>query len=108
MLWDARFGRGRVDSYRAYRFRWTGRPKDRPAVEIKGNSVYVSWNGATDVVRWQVLGGKKRDELEPLVTVRKTGFETRIALPRVTEYVALRALDRKARSMARSEILRRE
>jgi hypothetical protein len=108
ILWDARFGRGRVDSYRAYRFPWTGRPKERPAVELRDGSVYVSWNGATDVVRWQVLGGDKRNDLRPLVTVRKTGFETRIALPRATEYVAVRALDRKARSMARSGILRRE
>lgn len=108
MLWDATFGRGRVDSYRAYRFPWVGRPKERPAAVLKDGSVYVSWNGATEVVRWQVLGGEKRDELKPLVTVRKTGFETRIALPRPVEFVAVRALDRKARGMARSVILRRE
>ena len=30
ILFDGRFGRGRVDSYRAYRFRWSARPRYRP------------------------------------------------------------------------------
>jgi hypothetical protein len=107
ITFDGRFGRGRVDSYRAYRFPWIGRPKYRPAIAVVGDSVFASWNGATEVAAWQVLGGPKRNELAPLRVVRRTGFETRIALPRKVEFVAVRALDRKNRSMARSDTLRR-
>jgi hypothetical protein len=107
IAFDGRFGRGRVDSYRAYRFPWIGRPRSRPAVAVAGDSLFASWNGATEVAGWQLLGGSKRNALAPLRVVRRTGFETKIALPRDTEFVAVRALDRKKQSMARSATLRR-
>ena len=106
-LFDGRFGRGRVDSYRAYRFPWIGRPRYRPAIAVDGNAVFVSWNGATEVRRWQLLAGDNRKELIPLRSVRKQGFETRIPLPHDAEYVAVRALDRKGLSLARSGTLHR-
>jgi hypothetical protein len=106
-LFDGRFGGAGADSYRAYRFRWIGRPRYRPAVVLEGNAVYVSWNGATEVRRWQLLGGHKRNALAALGSVRKRSFETRIPLPQGIEYVALRALDRKNRSLARSDTLHR-
>jgi hypothetical protein len=107
-VFDARFGRGHVDSYRAYRFRWIARPRYRPAAALDGNAAFVSWNGATEVRSWQLLGGVKRDDLVPLRTVPKRGFETKIAVPDGVEYVAVRALDRDNRSMARSVTLRRD
>ncbi len=45
----------------------------------RGNELFVSWNGATEVAAWQV------DDAAP---VARTGFETR--LPRGTR---VRALD---------------
>jgi hypothetical protein len=106
-VFDGRFGHVGVDSYRAYRFAWIGRPRYRPSVALDGSVLYVSWNGATEVVRWQLLGGRRRNELTPVVTVRKRSFETEIPLPSDVDYVAVRALDRKSRSMARSDTLRR-
>jgi hypothetical protein len=106
-VFDGRFGRGRVDSYRAYRFPWVGRPKYRPTAAIDGDTLFASWNGATELASWQLLAGAKRGELRPIRSVRRTGFETRLALPQALEYVAVRALDRKHRSLARSDTLRR-
>jgi hypothetical protein len=106
-LFDGRFGRVGADSYRAYRFAWIGRPRSRPSIVLDGDAVYASWNGATEVTRWQLLAGRKRNELEPLRSLRRRSFETEIPLPRDVEYVAVRALDRKNRSMARSDTLRR-
>jgi hypothetical protein len=101
-LLDFRFGRSGDDSYRAYRFPWTGRPHSKPTVAIEGDSLYVSWNGATEVRSWQLLGGADKKKLRPLLAVPKTGFEAAIPLPDDAPWVAVRALDRLGRSLARS------
>ncbi|KAH0048888.1 hypothetical protein KCU60_g25052, partial [Aureobasidium melanogenum] len=47
------WGTGQVQSYRAFKFSWTGRPVDPPtAVLSTDGQVYVSWNGATEVRGW--------------------------------------------------------
>lgn len=101
-LLDLRFGRSGVDSYRAYRFSWVGRPHSRPAIAADGDTLYVSWNGATEVRSWQLLGGPDKKKLRPLLTVPKTGFEGAIPLPEDVPWVAVRALDRLGHSLARS------
>jgi hypothetical protein len=101
-LLDLRFARPGADSYRAYRFPWIGRPHSRPAIAVEGGTLYASWNGATEIRSWQVLGGPERGKLRPLLTVPKVGFETAIALPDDPAWVAVRALDRLGRSLARS------
>jgi len=50
------------------------------ALAVRNRSVYVSWNGATEVVSWQLLQGPSKTELRPVRVVPKTGFETRIPL----------------------------
>jgi hypothetical protein len=106
-LLDLRFAREGADSYRAYRFPWVGRPRSKPAIAVEGNTLYASWNGATEVKAWQLLGGPVKKNLRPLLTVEKTGFETAIALPAEAAWVAVRALDRLGRSMARSQAVGR-
>jgi hypothetical protein len=101
-LLDLRFGRSGADSYRAYRFGWVGRPRSKPAVAVEGNTLYASWNGATEVRSWQLLGGPDKKRLRPLLAVPKTGFEAAIPLPAAMPWVAVRALDRLGRSLARS------
>ena len=48
VLFDLHFGVGRVDSYRAFRFTWTGLPTTPPAVALRPagdrTTVYASWN----------------------------------------------------------------
>jgi Arylsulfotransferase (ASST) len=103
---DGRFGRGRVDSYRAYRFRWVGRPMRPPDVVVAGRTLYVSWNGATEVRKWRLLAGTAVKSLRPVATVSKSGFETAIPLRGSAGWVAVLALDRRGRSLARSRELR--
>jgi MFS family permease len=102
MLLDGRFGRGHVDSYRAYRFHWVGRPAQPPAVAIARNTVYASWNGATEVAAWQLLAGPDRRRLQPILTVPKRGFETAIPLGTDAPWIAMRALDARGRVLRRS------
>jgi Arylsulfotransferase (ASST) len=70
-------------SYRAYRFPWTAQPPGTPSLADEPSStgqidLYASWNGATGVTDWRVLGGASRGTLKPLGTARSRGFETRI------------------------------
>jgi hypothetical protein len=71
-------------SYRAYRFPWSGTPAAPPAVLAttrgRHTTVYVSWDGATNVSAWRVLAGNSPTTLRPVRTVRKTSFETVIRI----------------------------
>jgi hypothetical protein len=107
LLYDASFS-SQVESYRAFRFPWKGRPKDRPAVVAEAGSddrvtIYVSWNGATEVDSWQVLAGGSPDELEPAGSASRKGFETVVTLYTSEPYVAVEAKDVHGRVLGTSE-----
>ena len=109
---DARFGKGTAkitgpnqdaDSYRAYRFVWHGHPTNRPAIALRGNKLYVSWNGATDVAGWQPLvDGKPSQSF-----VKKRGFETALSVPAAANSIAVRALNADGATLATSKTLER-
>jgi outer membrane protein assembly factor BamB len=96
-------------SYRAYRFRWSGRPAAQPAVSASRSGaamiVFASWNGATGVARWRVLGGSTRGSLHALAEAGKRGFETSVTT-RAGRYVAVQALGAKGRVLATSATVR--
>jgi Arylsulfotransferase (ASST) len=91
-----------ADTYRAYRFDWTGQPASRPDVAVTPTGVAVSWNGATEVTRWQVLAGPSPDQLVPVTEAPRTGFETVIPIATKARYVAVRAFA-GTRELATSE-----
>ncbi|QIN85366.1 ArsR family transcriptional regulator (plasmid) [Rubrobacter tropicus] len=110
LLFDARFP-SEAESYRAFRFPWKGLPKDRPAVAAGPRSedrttLYVSWNGATEVAAWEVLAGPAPDRLEPLGSAPRRGFETAITFTTPEPYVAVSAKDRSGLTLATSEAVR--
>jgi Arylsulfotransferase (ASST) len=103
LRFDARFADGSV-SYRAFRWSWAARPTGRPALAVMPGAdgtttVYVSWNGATEVAKWRVETGRRPDRLAPVTTRRRTGFETAITLPATTGYVSGVALDAKGNKL---------
>jgi hypothetical protein len=88
-----------VDSYRAFRFPWSGQPDDEPAVAAALGpedevTVYASWNGATEVATWQALAGPTPERLRPVESVPRAGFETAIKVRTAEPYVGVRAMDR--------------
>jgi Arylsulfotransferase (ASST) len=103
-LLDLQFG-GDIDSYRAFRFGWRGRPRTRPAVALHNGRIFVSWNGATDVLRWQFLAGRTKAELHPIRTVRKVEFEQSTAAPRHS-WLLVRAIGPKDRTLGWSPFIR--
>jgi hypothetical protein len=86
------------ETYRAFRFPWSGQPTDDPAVAAESGSkhevtLYASWNGATEVDTWQVLAGSGPDELELLASAPHKGFETVITVHTTEPYVGLKAMN---------------
>jgi hypothetical protein len=99
VLFDAHFP-VHDDSYRAFRFAWTGTPVHLPAFafqpgESGASVVYASWNGATGVASWRVLAGASASSLSAVAQAARGGFETAIALPAgvAGPYVAVQALN---------------
>ncbi len=95
--------RGHVQSYRAYRFSdWVGEPLWAPAVAVHKAktpahvNLFVSWNGATRVKRWRVLGSSS--ETGPFAKVKPSArwasFETAVYISAARgPYFELQALD---------------
>ncbi|KAL1869508.1 hypothetical protein Plec18167_007806 [Paecilomyces lecythidis] len=79
------FDTGEVLSYRALKHSWVGFPKTDPEIALQGNTTYVSWNGATEVVTWVLEGadssGADDEEYLTIDSRPKEGFETEIPIP---------------------------
>jgi hypothetical protein len=110
LRFDARFA-GTSVSYRARRQPWVGQPTTRPAIATTQGAngstlVYASWNGATEVARWQVRAGSSASDLQPLGTVTRRGFETTVTLRAKPRFVAIAALDRRGALLGLSRTVR--
>ncbi len=96
-------------SYRAFRSAWSATPKGPPDLAVQpagpGMTVYASWNGATAVDGWLVLGGSRPTALETLGTAPRLGFETAIRAPHRPAYVAVAALGADGQRLATSKAL---
>jgi len=93
ILCDVHFGPsafwnlGWAKSYRAVKAGWVGSPRTKPVVMVGegGKRVFVSWNGATEVVGWILeaglrVGEENEERWEVLGQVKKEGFETSIEI----------------------------
>jgi EmrB/QacA subfamily drug resistance transporter len=102
-------------SYRATREQWVGLPLYPPAGAVRrggggagghapGATVYASWNGATQVTGWRVLGGSSGSGggLVPVARAAKSGFETAIPVPGSYSAFQLQALDARGRVIGTS------
>jgi Arylsulfotransferase (ASST) len=103
---DGAFADGSV-SYRAFRFELDAQPDGRPATEVAQGSdgsltMYVSWNGATQVAAWQLLAGPDAGSMKPAGTVPRAGFETAIPLPGRSGAVSVVALDAQGKRLRAS------
>ncbi|THX47926.1 hypothetical protein D6D06_09380 [Aureobasidium pullulans] len=94
------WGRGEVQSYRAFKFAWTGRPVDPPTALLSSDGqVYVSWNGATEVKGWTLQHTRSFPAAENawknILQIEKTGFETAINIEdeELLRYIRVKAVD---------------
>jgi hypothetical protein len=97
LLFDANFS-GSIQSYRCFRYPWVATPKESPVVVADTPAggmvnVYASWNGATEVATWEVLGGAEAAKLVSLGTFPRTDFETVMAVTPKGSLIAVSARD---------------
>jgi hypothetical protein len=107
LLFEAHFP-PKVDSYRAFRFPWSGQPRDVPAIVVEPGAddevtVYASWNGATEVAAWQLLAGPSPDRLRPIGSAPRAGFETTITVRTTQPYLGVQASDGSGRLLGTSK-----
>jgi EmrB/QacA subfamily drug resistance transporter len=88
-------------TYRATLQQWVGEPLSSPVGAARQTgaktTVYVSWNGATQVVSWRVLGAAGSGRLNTVARSPRSGFETAISVPRGDRSFELQALDAAGR-----------
>lgn len=95
-------------TYRVRRYQWSAMPTTLPAVAAVRESptevaVYASWNGATNVAKWEVLAGESVATLAPVATAPWSGFETRIDVAGTATTFEVRALDAEGKVLSTSE-----
>ncbi len=110
LLFDAHW-HGSYQSYRGYRFAWTGAPASAPSVAASAAAggaatVYASWNGDTRTKSWRVLAGSSPQTLAPVASAARSGFETAIATPGAAPYVAVQALAESGAVLGTSATIR--
>jgi hypothetical protein len=106
LIFEGRFVDANI-TYRAYRFSWNGTPATPPAVATSRHggkmTVYVSWNGATNVASWRVFAGSTPEAMPAVASAQKRGFETAITA-RGHSYVYVQALDAKGHVLSRTAV----
>ena len=113
---DAEYMSARFGNYRAYKFNFTGSPEEPPALRTfaygSGMSLadmvsvcYVSWNGATEVAKWNFYGSHRKSAQFSMVgSTAKTGFETSYMSPRYIKYTYAEAISSDGRILGKSHV----
>jgi hypothetical protein len=109
LVFAAHFKNAWSQSYRAFKADWHSTLDTMPAVVARigtgGVAVYVSWNGATEVRSWRLLGGNDPAALAPMGTAPWADFETKLAFGGTPAYVQVEALDGSGNVIGQSAII---
>jgi EmrB/QacA subfamily drug resistance transporter len=95
-------------TYRAQVEPWTGMPLTKPSGAARRNgsaaTVYASWNGATQLASWRVLGATAGGgAMREIAQAPRSGFESAIHVPAGYASFELQALDAGGHTLATSE-----
>ncbi|MGI8572397.1 MAG: arylsulfotransferase family protein [Solirubrobacteraceae bacterium] len=95
-------------SYRVLLANWVGKPASPPSGAVRNThgktTVYVSWNGATQVAKWRVMAGTSGKHLRAVATAGKSGFETAITLAHGYKAYKVQALDARGHVLGTSGV----
>jgi len=97
---------GSAEAYRVFQKSWKGEPLQPPDVSFrtKDSTLYVSWNGATEVRQWRLEGSNDvsgdSDAWKRVSQIERQGFESNITVD-AEKYMSFRltALDKHEESL---------
>jgi Arylsulfotransferase (ASST) len=96
-------------SYRAFKGTWHATPNTDPAIYARVGAgriaAYVSWNGATEVRSWRLMGGPDPDHLAPIGEAPWADFETKLGFQGQPAWVQARALDADGKVIGLSPVV---
>ncbi|KAJ6611292.1 ASST-domain-containing protein [Mycena sp. CBHHK59/15] len=108
---NASLWQGGINNYRVFQtstLQFTGHPAQPPNVSVVGDDVYVSWNGATHVVSYDLLTGADASNVSTKVTnVPKSGFETKIRAAGSEAFVSVAALAANGTTLGTSAVYKK-
>jgi hypothetical protein len=106
---DARLPKGGMN-YRAFRLPWRAHPSVPPTAVYRfargKGTVYVSWNGATEVAAWRLDSGPHAGALRAGPAVARRGFETALRTTPGDKVARAVALDASGHVLGRSKAIR--
>ena len=110
LVFAAHFKNAWSQSYRAFKGDWHGAPTTTPAIAARRGAngtivAYASWNGATEVRSWRLLGGDDPNALTPIGTSAWADFETQLVFPATPAYVQVQALDADGNVIGQSAVI---
>jgi hypothetical protein len=121
VIWTARFGPSappQIASYRAFKSNWHATPWYPPALKAvayqsptfrMSTHFYVSWNGATDVARWDFYAQTSFNSTPVVIgSVPKKEFETPLILEGYLDRVSVQAIHVNGDALPRSPVQRTE
>lgn len=118
LLLSANFVSTRFSTYRSYKFEFTGRPSAPPdlvafvwGTDAKDliTTFYVSWNGATDIARWNFYA-RASSTAHPVFigSATKHDFETMYIAKGYLDWISVEAVDAEDNALGKSPIKRSE
>ncbi|PLN86507.1 ASST-domain-containing protein [Aspergillus taichungensis] len=115
-LVSARFASDRLNTYRAYKFDFVGRPAYAPTMVASVyaadeasvlTTIHISWNGATDIASWNFYAQAGEEHPRHLIgNVPKRDFETMFIASGYMDWISADALDRDGNVITVSDIIR--
>ncbi|KAJ5756250.1 hypothetical protein N7533_005793 [Penicillium manginii] len=116
LVMSARFTSPRFSNYRAYKNEFVGRPTIPPdmVASVHGTdetnlvtSIWVSWNGATEVASWSFYARKSQFDKPVFVgNVTRRDFETMFIARGYLDWITAEAIDRNGAILGSSNVHR--
>ncbi|KAI5367937.1 Putative arylsulfotransferase [Septoria linicola] len=116
LVMDAQLVPEWLGSYRNYKFPFVGQPREKIYVVARSEqhngkastAVWVSWNGATEVVEWHCykhdVSASEASNEELIASAKKIGVETQLRTDGHVESVVVKAIDRDGTILGSSRV----
>lgn len=105
-----------LGTYRSYKFPFLGNPIEPPVAHAQAYStpnnatvttVHASWNGATNVTRWNLYRTVANGQINILVaTAERLGFETVLSYGGYASYVIVEAVNQNGTVLGRTSVMK--